>query len=263
DGGNDGKINPAFDTRTGALAPFTGDGALMGVYRIDDLQVELWYDSVSANSSSATDLGSFQHFNKFRGWLVLRDCETGLFPALAGQGLGSTLWPAVDVSEVGNTFNTAVTIFGPTATIVAGVPNSGPPFTDDFTAAGNGGLALADNGGDIGAYFDNVVVPALDPQAAAFVYLEAAGFGTNNTGDPVYTDTVGYDMVVVGQALASLSVPGDVDGNGRVELDDADDLVAVLLDTGSASPCELDRADVNGDGSANGLDIQALLNAML
>lgn len=263
DGGNDGQINPAFDTRTGTVAPFTGTGSLTGVYQIDDLRVELWYDSVSANSSSAADLGSFQHFNNFRGWLVERDCATGQFPVLAGQGMGSTLWPAVDATEIGNTFNTAVTIFGPTATIAAGVPATGPPFADDFTAAGNGGLALTDNGGDIGVYFDNVVAPALDPRAAAFVYLESAGFGTNNTGDPVYTDTVGYDMVVMGQALGSLSVPGDIDDDGLVNLNDADALVTVLLDPDSATPCELHRADVNGDGSANGLDIQALLIAML
>lgn len=262
-GGNDGKINPGFDTRVGALAEFAGGGTLAGVYSISDLRVELWYDSISANTSSPNELGSFQHFNTFRGWLVQRDCDTDQFPTLSDQGLGTTLWPAVDTSEIGNTFNTAVTLFGPTATIAAGVPASGPPFIDDYTAPGNGGLALTDAGGDVGAYFDNVVIPLLDPSATAFVYLEAAGFGTNNTGDPVYTDTVGYDMVVIAQALTSPAAVGDVNGDGLVNEADADALVTVLLDPGAASNCELNRADVNTDGDANGLDVQALLDAML
>jgi len=256
-GGNSGKINPAFDTRTGALTPFTGGGGLAGVYRIDGLQVELWFDTVLANSATADDLGTMQYFCKFDGWLVLRDCDTGLFPVLAGQGVGSTTWPAVDTSDVGNTFNTAINVFGPTATIFDGTAG------DVFSIAGNGGVALIDAAGDLGAYFDNVVIPLIDPQAEAFVYLESAGFGTNNSGDPVFVDSDGFDAVVIAEAAAPIFPVGDVDGSGAVDLPDVEALINVLLGPSSTSSCELGRADVNQDGAANGLDIQALLDVLL
>jgi len=257
-GGNSGKINPAFDTRSGALTAFSGSsGGLSGVWRIDGLQVEIWFDTALANSATAADLGTFQYFCNFSGWLVVRDCNTGLFPALAGEGLGSTIWPAVDVSQVGNTFNTAINVFGPTATIVDAIAG------DDFTQPGNGGLALTDAGGDLGAYFDSVVVPLVDPQAEAFVYLQSAGFGINNSGDPVFIDTVGYDAVFVAEATAPLSPMGDINGDGSVDLADADALVSVLVDPASVAPCDAARADLNGDGSADGLDIQPFLGVLL
>lgn len=256
-GGNSGRINPAFDTRVGTLTPFAAGGGLTGVYRIDGLQVELWFDTALANSSTAADLGTFQQFCKFDGWLVLRDCDTGLLPVLAGQGLGTTIWPAVDTSEVGNTFNTAINVFGPTATIVDGTAG------DVFSMAGNGGLPLTDAAGDLGAYFDSVVIPLLDPQAEAFVYLESAGFGLNNSGDPIFVDTTGYDAIVIAEAAAPVFPIGDVDGSGAVALPDVDALINVLLNPSSSSSCGLGRADVNQDGTANGLDIQALLDVLL
>lgn len=256
-GGNSGKINPVFDTRTGTLTPFTGGGGLTGVYRIDGLQVELWFDTILANSATADDLGTFQHFCKFSGWLVLRDCDTGLLPVLTGQGIGTTIWPTVDTTQVGNTFNTAINVFGPTATIFDGTVG------DVFSTAGNGGEALTDASGDLGAYFDNVVIPLLDPQAEAFVYLESAGFGTNNSGDPVFLDSDGYDAVVIAEAAVPIFPVGDVDGSGEVALPDVDALINVLLDPDSFSSCELGRADVSQDESADGLDIQALLDVLL
>lgn len=257
-GGHTGPINPAFDMRIGTLAAHTGPaGALTGVYKIQDLPVELWYDSILANSSTAADLGSFQYLVRLRGWLVVRDCQTGLFPVLAGQGLGSTLWPAIDQTEIGNTFNTATGSFGPTATITGGVPG------DDFLAPGNGGLALSDGAGDLGAYLDTVVAPlAEQDQANAFVYLEGAGFGLNNSGDPVYADTVGYDVVVIAESLAPVAPPGDVNGDGVVDLGDAADLATALLDPSSLSACAFNRADVNGDAAVDGLDISAFVGVL-
>lgn len=257
-------INPAMDTRVGTLTAFTGSGGMLsGVYRVEGLGFELWYDSISPNVSTPDDLGTMQHLGSFRGWLVLRDCDTGEFPALSGEGLGSTLWPLVDESQIGEEFNTAIDIFGTTATIRKGASSDGFATGDDFTASGNGGVALADAGGDLGAYFDSVVVPNLDPQAKAFVYLEAAGFGINNSGDPVFTDTIGYDVVVVAQSIAGPPIVGDVDGSGVVDLADADALVAALLDPDALSGCEGGRADVNGDEDVNALDIQALIDALL
>lgn len=259
DGSITGPIpNPAFDTRIGSLTAYVGtSGTLTGVYRIDGLAVELWYDSIDPNSSTAYVLGSLQHLGVFRGWLIVGDCETGVLPVLSGEGLGSTLWPLVDLSQVGNTVNTAHGLAGGTATITDGVSG------DVFSAAGNGGEALTDHGGDIGAYFDTVVVPLLDPQAGAFVYLEAAGFGTNNSGDPVYTDTVSYDVVLLAEFLGPLVEGGDLNNDGTVDLDDALALAQVLLDPGALSPCEAARADVNGDGEVNGKDVQAMVDLLL
>ena len=80
------------------------------------------------------------------------------------------------------------------ATITSGFPG------DDFTAPGNGGLALAQFGGDLGGYFDQVVAPRIHGLSERFVYLEAAGFGINNSADPIYLDTVAYDVVIVAES---------------------------------------------------------------
>lgn len=260
-----GPINSAIDTRLGTLTAFSGiSGTLTGVYRVQNLGFELWYDSISPDTGTPQLLGTIQHLGIFRGWVVHRSCTTGLFPTLAGQGLGTTLWPHVDQSQIGGVWNTAINVFGPTATIEKGFSTDNYASGDDFTVAGNGGVALTDAAGDIGAYFDNVVVPHLDPAAQSFVYLEAAGFGINNSGDPVFTDTIGYDVVVVAQSTAaSAPLTGDVDGNGVVEFADVDDLVAALLDPSSLSPCDADRADVNQDNFVNGLDVQAFVDALL
>ncbi len=192
-GGQTGPINPGIDDRTGTLTSYAGTGGtLTGVYRIGDLGFELWQDSIDPASSTAGTLGTFQYLGALRGWYVERD-GSGQFPTLAGQGLGGTLWPLVDTSQVGAVVNTTLPAF-PTATIAGGVPQ------DHFAAAGNGGLPLSGFGGDLGAYLDAVVVPLIDPLSQRFVFLEAAGFGVNNSFDPVFGDTVGYDVVLIGQS---------------------------------------------------------------
>ena len=190
-----GAINPSVDTRQGTLTSFAP-----GVTQIDNLGYEFWQDSLDAGSSSPNDLGTLQFLGGMRGWLIERD-TFGNFPTLAGLGLGSTLWSAVDTSADGLTFNTAVALAGPTATISTG------NAADDFTAAGNGGLPLTAFGGDLGAYLDAVVVPTVDPLSESFVFLESAGFGINNSFDPVFGDTVGYDIVLIAQS-APIPEPG-------------------------------------------------------
>jgi hypothetical protein len=187
-------INPTIDTRQGTVTAFTGSsGTLAGVSRIEGIGNELWQDAITPNSSTPDTLGTNQYLGEFRGWLIERD-EFGNFPTLAGEGLGGTLWSLVDTSQVGNTFNTACGI-DPTVTIA-----DGRPGLDVFSDAGNGGLPLTDFGGDLGAYFDSVVIPNVDPLSQSFVYLESAGFGMNNSPDPVFLDSVGYDVVLVAQS---------------------------------------------------------------
>ncbi|MFQ5501419.1 MAG: hypothetical protein ACE5EQ_03855 [Phycisphaerae bacterium] len=182
DASQTGPINPTIDTRQGMLTPVA-----TGVTRIENLGYEFWQDSVAQSVNQNDPLGSFQSLGALGGWLIERDAG-GAFPVLAGT-LGSTLWPAVDTSQVGNSFNTS---FGGMSAITDGVPN------DLFSAAGNGGLPLM--GGDLGAYLDSVVVPLIDPLSNSFVYLESAGFGISNSGDPVFGSTNGYDAVLIAQS---------------------------------------------------------------
>lgn len=266
-GGAPGPVNPAFDTRVGTLTPFGGTGGtLVGVYRITDLQAEFWYDSIDPASSSPDQLGTFQQLYRFRGWLVKRNPSTSQFPTLAGQGLGTTLWPGINTTETCPpvdpcpTFNRAFDIgFGPTAEIHDG--NS----TDQYSLPGpaNNGVALTGFGGDIGAYFDSVVVPQLAADVFSFVYLESMGLGINNTGDPVFGNTNGYDAVIVAAASAPAPIVGDVNGDGVVNAADAAALAGAVRNPSALTPAEFGRADVNSDLHVNGLDIQAFLNILL
>ncbi|MCA9250427.1 MAG: PEP-CTERM sorting domain-containing protein [Phycisphaerae bacterium] len=185
-------INPSIDDRSGTATSFLGlSGTLGGVTRVEGLGYEFWQDTLSATSSSADELGTAQFMGEMRGWKIERDIN-GNFPTLAGEGLGSTIWSAVDTSQVGNSFNNA--IGAGTSTIVNGNPN------DDFSAPGNGGLDLTDFGGDLGAYLDHIAATAIDPNSQSFVYFEGAGFGINNPEDPVFYDSSGWDVVLIAQS---------------------------------------------------------------
>ncbi|GJM25059.1 MAG: hypothetical protein DHS20C16_14740 [Phycisphaerae bacterium] len=186
-------INPSIDDRTGATAAFLGNsGTLDGVTQVSDLGYEFWQDTFSEGSSSANELGTAQFMGELRGWKIERDIN-GNFPTLAGEGLGATIWPSVNTSQVGNSFNNA--IGAGTSTIVNGNPN------DDFSAPGNGGLDLTDFGGDLGAYLDHIATTAIDPLSQSFIYFEGAGFGINNpVNDPVFFDSSGWDVVLIAQS---------------------------------------------------------------
>jgi hypothetical protein len=227
----------------------------------------LWYDSIDPNSSSPDLLGTFQQFERIRGWLVKRNPGTGLFPTLAGQGLGSTLWPRANTTETCPPLNPCLAFnrafdlgFGPTAMITDG--NATDRYSEPAPNS-NLGLPLTAFGGDLGAYFDQVVVPLLAPNVTSFVYLESSGFGINNTGDPVYGNTNGYDMVIVAASTQPAVLVGDVNGDGFVNAADAVALAAALVNPAALTPEQFDRADVNGDDKLNGIDVQVFLNILL
>lgn len=253
EGQSEAPPNPGFDTRSGALTPFTGaSGTLTGVYRISNLQCEFWYDSIDPNSSSADTLGTFQYFATLRGWLIRRDATTGAWPTLAGQGLGATIWPAVANASVGTVVNTAHGLAGGTAVITAG------KASDNYAIAGNGGLPLTDFSGDLGAYFDNVVLPLASSNQYSVVYLESVGYGVNNSGDPVFTDTIGYDVVLIAAAEACL--PCDLDCNGSINPFDIQPFVNLL--SGAGTPCSPCAGDADGNGTVNPFDIQSFLDCL-
>lgn len=188
DASQTGPINPTFDTRSGGL---TDIGP--GITRIDDLGYEFWQDSIAESATPATEkLGAFQYLGSMRGWLIERD-GTGNFPTLTGQ-LGGTIWSAINTADVGATINRS---------------SSGTNLITDGVAGDQ--YSLSPEGlptGDLGAYLDSVVIPLLDPSAQSFVYLEASGIGTNNSLDPVFKPTNGYDVVLIGQTIPEPATGG-------------------------------------------------------
>ncbi len=64
-------------------------------------------------------------------------------------------------------------------------------------------------------------------------------------------------------APRSTRLPGDMDENGMVNIDDIASFVAVLLDPASATESQQCAADVNQDTDVNGLDLQAFLDMLI
>ncbi|MBN2448077.1 MAG: hypothetical protein JXO22_15210 [Phycisphaerae bacterium] len=258
-------INPGIDTRVGTLTAFAGNsGTLAGVYQVADLGYEFWEDSIDPASSTAGQLGTMQFLGSLGGWVIERDAHTGSFPTLAGEGLGGTAWPLVDTSQIGQTFDTANGLAGGTATIANGFYN-GSTLLDDFTTPENGGLALTDFGGDLGAYLDAVVVPLLTPEATRFVYLESAGFGINNSYDPIFADTVGYDVLIIAAAVDECAgeVRGDSNCDGVADVFDIDAFVLAIMnadDWQQSYTCDfLCVNDTDRDGTVDVFDIDTFV----
>ncbi len=252
-----GAINPAIDTRSGGLTPFLGtSGMLAGVWSIDDLGYEIWEDTLLNSPSTGPLLGTLQFLGRFNGWLIERG-SGGAWPTLAGQGLGTTAWPEIDTSAVGQSFATANGAAGGLATITTG------PTGDTFTAPGNGGVALSDFGGDLGRYLDEVVLPRIPGDARRLVYLEAAGFGINNSFDPIFVDTVSYDAVIIAAGgRCDRAQICDANCDGDVDFDDINCFVSALVSETAWAECVLPGAcdyrcanDINDDGSVDFDDI--------
>ncbi len=265
DGSKTGAINNGVDTRSGTATPFLGNsGTLVGVHRIEGLGYELWEDTLLNSPATGPILGTLQYLGTFDGWLIERGTDDA-FPTLAGEGLGATPWPLVDGSQVGNTFATANGAAGGMATIASGLGG------DDFTFFGNGGLALTDFGGDLGAYLDAVVLPVAPAEADRVVYLQSAGFGINNSFDPVFGDTVGYDAVIIavgtGDGCAGF-LRCDANCDGVVSVGDINAFVLALTQGQAAyeaafPDCSFEcNNDTNLDGSVTVSDINPFVECL-
>lgn len=264
DGTVGAAINPAIDTRTGTLTPFTGTGSLAGVYRIDGLGFEFWEDTLLNSPSTGPLLGTLQYLGALSGWLVERQAD-GNWPELAGQGLGSTQWPDVDISRVGHSVNTANGAAGGSATIAPGIGN------DTFGVAGNGGLGLNDFGGDLGVYLDQVILAHVGGDLDRVVYLESAGFGVNNSFDPVFSDTIGYDVVLIAAHRDACAGHAACDANcdGAVTVSDIGPFVLALTQGQAAFEQQFPGCpflcgnDANGDGAVTVSDIGVFVQCVI
>jgi hypothetical protein len=255
-------INPTIDTRVGTVSQFGGHA---GVYRITDLGYELWEDTLLASPTTGPFLGTLQYLGRFNGWLIERDAN-GAWPTLAGIGMGGTVFPAVNNSQLGATFNTANGVAGGIATITTAVG------VDDFSASPpNGGLPLTAFGGDLGAYIEEVVLPVVPKGWNRVVYLESAGWGINNSFDPLFGDTSGYDAVIIaaapGDACAGFTAC-DANCDGVISVGDIGAFVLAVTQGEAEYAAQFPTCsyrcanDTNGDGQVSVGDIAAFVSCL-
>ncbi|HIF28097.1 MAG TPA: T9SS type A sorting domain-containing protein, partial [Candidatus Marinimicrobia bacterium] len=135
---------------------------------------------------------------------------------------------------------------------------------DVFMASSN------DAGGDVTGVFFSIsgaALPATDEttQFAVLTYELSAELGAGDVVELHFTDvvcssTAGTSIPAMGVdgSISSGSMPGDVNGDGSINVQDIILVVNLILDGGFSA-----AADVNGDGSINVQDIILIVNMIL
>jgi hypothetical protein len=135
---------------------------------------------------------------------------------------------------------------------------------DVFMASSN------DAGGDVTGVFFSIsgaALPATDEttQFAVLTYELSAELGAGDVVELHFTDvvcssTAGTSIAAMGVdgSISSGSMPGDVNGDGSINVQDIILVVNLILDGGFSA-----AADVNGDGSINVQDIILIVNMIL
>lgn len=101
--------------------------------------------------------------------------------------------------------------------------------------------------------------PALDDGASATVGYQADGHGNDVQWS---FDTPGSVIGGMVLTLVNSALPGDMDDDGDVDLDDVPHFVDALLGRPLA-PGIVDRSDMNADGRSDGLDVPPLTSALI
>ena len=74
------------------------------------------------------------------------------------------------------------------------------------------------------------------------------------------SQTGGVSTIYTNLSEGSETIPGDVNGDGKVNVSDVSTLINMIL---GLSPMDEARADVNGDTRVNVSDVTALINIIL
>ncbi len=78
----------------------------------------------------------------------------------------------------------------------------------------------------------------------------------NGLGTPPIVDMGAYEF------QPTLAAPGDINGDGVVDMNDVPAFTGVLLGA-DTDPARMSAADLNGDGSADGADVRAFVDALI
>jgi len=116
-------------------------------------------------------------------------------------------------------------------------------FIDEFVPAPGASFVVLTTAPDFAGSFDAVTFPE----------------GT--TGHLAYDYGVGTVTVVIGSGVEDL--PGDMNCDSAVNLDDVAPFVSTILDLGSSGDCNPMRADMNQDDLLNGADLQGFVDVLM
>jgi len=73
----------------------------------------------------------------------------------------------------------------------------------------------------------------------------------------------GFDASPADFTITGATVPGDMNCDAHVTLDDVDDFVTAILDITSFKDCNVAAADTNGDSNLDGLDVAGFVQRVV
>ncbi len=156
-----------------------------------------------------------------------------------------------------------VTSFG-TTTFVAGTLNSTANTAFNLEFFANGTCDPSGHGEGQFVLGGTVVTTDAAGNADFAVTLSATTpvgqFGTATATNTTTANTSEFSACLAVEG--SQSVPGDIDGNGAVDMDDVAMFVGVLIGA-NTDPIGIAASDLNSDGAANGEDVPLFLAALM
>ncbi len=146
------------------------------------------------------------------------------------------------------------------------------PVILDLDGDGQKDLLVGNTNGQLLFYSNTGTDDA--PSFSGYVQMEVGGIVIDHAGSarsrPFVADWTddGLPDVLYGadcgrvHLLQNVAIPGDIDGDGNLDTDDVEAFAAVLLDI-PMDPHHVDRADLNGDDSADGLDTRPFVDLLV